>query len=78
MLSDYARDVAPAIAPDLNPEQTAVPKDGWMDPATEALPSVAIVPNIDLTLRESHVVRLPDPSPATDSEPPALVPIESD
>ena len=49
-----------------------------MDPATEALPSAAIEPNIDLTLHESRVVKLPDPSPATDSEPPAPVPIESD
>ena len=48
-----------------------------MDPATEALPSAAIEPNIDLTLHESHVVKLLDPSPATDSEPPAPVPIES-
>ena len=49
-----------------------------MDPATEALPSVEIEPNIDLTLHESRVVKLPDPSPATDSEPPAPVPSESD
>ena len=52
--------------------------DGWMDPAIEALPSSAIEPNIDLTLHESHVDKLPDPSPATDSEPHAPVPIESD
>ena len=50
--------------------------DGWMDPATEALPSAAIEPNIDLTLYESRVVRLPDPSPARDSKPPT--PIKSD
>ena len=52
--------------------------DGWMDPATEALPSAAIEPNIDLTLHESRVVRLPDPSPAMDSELPAPIPSESD
>ena len=28
LLSDNARDVAPAVAPDLNPEQTTLPKDG--------------------------------------------------
>ena len=49
-----------------------------MDPATEALPSAVIEPNIDLTLHESRVVKLPDPSPATDSEPPAPIPVESD
>ena len=49
-----------------------------MDPVTAAVPSAAIEPNIDLTLHESRVAKLPDPSPATDSEPPAPVPIESD
>ena len=49
-----------------------------MDPGTEALPSAVIEPNIDLTLHESRVVKLPDPSPAMDSEPPAPVPIKSD
>ena len=33
LLSDNARDITPAVAPDLNPEQTAWPTDGWMDPA---------------------------------------------
>ena len=28
LLSDNAWDVAPAVAPDLNPEQTMLPKDG--------------------------------------------------
>ena len=42
--------------------------DGWMDPAMEALPSAAIESNIDLTLHESRVVKLSDPSLATDSE----------
>ena len=39
---------------------------------------MAIEPNIDLTLHESRVVKLPDPSPATDSEPHAPIPVESD
>ena len=51
--------------------------DGCIDPVTEAVSSAAIEPNIDLTLHESRVTKLPDPSPATDSEPPAPVPIES-
>ena len=33
LLSDNARDITPAGAPDLNPEQTVLPKDGWMNPA---------------------------------------------
>ena len=52
--------------------------DGWIDPATEAVFSVAIEPGIDLTLHESRDAKLPDSSPATDSEPPTPVPIESD
>ena len=34
LLSDNAWDITPAVAPDLNPEQTLLPKDGGMDPAT--------------------------------------------
>ena len=52
--------------------------DGWIDPATEAISSAVIEPNIDLTLHESRDAKLPDSSPATDSEPPTPVPIESD
>ena len=76
--SDSVQEIAPAAAPTLNSEPVAPSMDGWMDPATEALSSSAIEPNIDLTLHESCIVGLPDPSPATDSEPPAPVPIESD
>ena len=52
--------------------------DGWIDPATEAVSSVEIKPKIDLTLHKSCVAKLLDPSLATDSEPPAPVPVESD
>ena len=76
--SDSVKKIAPAAAPTLNSEPVAPSMDGWMDPATEALPSAAIEPNIDLTLHESRVVRLPDPSPATNFEPPAPIPSESD
>ena len=48
-----------------------------MDAASGAATLTAIKPNIDLTLHESRVVKLLNPSPATDSEPPAPVPIES-
>ena len=76
--SDSVQEIAQVTAPTLNSEPGAPSADGWMDPAVEALPLAAIEPNIDLTLHESRVVKLPDPSPATDSEPPAPVPIESD
>ena len=33
LLSDNAGDITRAGGPDLNPEQTAWPKHGWMDPA---------------------------------------------
>ena len=58
--------------------QIAPSSDGWIDPATEAALSLAIEPSIDLTLHGSRDAKLPDSSPATDSEPPAPVPIESD
>ena len=54
------------------------PNRGWIDLATEAAFSAAIEPSIDLTLHESRDAKLSDSSPATDSEPPAPVPIESD
>ena len=76
--SDSVQDIEQAAAPTLNSEPVAPSMDGWMDPTTEALSSMAIELNIDLTLHESHVVKLSDPSPATDSEPPTPIPIESD
>ena len=33
LLSDDMRGITPAVAPDLNPEQVALPNDGGMDPA---------------------------------------------
>ena len=76
--SDRIQEIAPAAAPSLNSEPVAPSMDGWIDPAEEALSLVAIEPNVDLTLHKSRVVKLPDPSLATDSKPPAPVPIESD
>ena len=76
--SDNVREIAPATTPTLNSEPVAPSKDGWIDPATEATFSSAIEPSIDLTFDESRDAKLPDSSPATDSEPPAPVPIESD
>ena len=76
--SDRIQEIAPAAAPSLNSEPVAPSMDGWIYPVTEAVSSMVIEPNIDLTLHESRVTKLPDPSPATDSEPPAPVPSESD
>ena len=47
-----------------------------MDPAMEAALSVAMEPDTDFTPYESCVAKSLDSSPATDSEPPAFVPIE--
>ena len=59
--SDGVREITPAAAPAIDPEHIVPSGDGWMDPATEALPSATIEPNIDLTLHESRVAKLPDP-----------------
>ena len=67
-----------ATIPALNPEQIAPAKDGWIDPATKAAHSAVIEPNTDFTSYETCVVGSLDLSPATGSEPPASVPIESD
>ena len=76
--SDSVQEIAPATAPTLKSDPIAPSMDGWIDPAMEAVFSVAIEPNIDLTLHGSRDAELPDSSAATDSEPPAPVPIESD
>ena len=36
LLSDNARDITPAVAPDLNLEPATLPNDGGMDPAPQA------------------------------------------
>ena len=49
-----------------------------MDPATEAAHSEAVQSNTDFTSYKTRVAEHLDSSPATGSEPPASVPIESD
>ena len=49
-----------------------------MNPSMEAAHSAAIEPNIDFTSYETYVAGPLDSSPATGSEPPASMPIESD
>ena len=75
---DNVREIASATTPAVNPEQIAPSKSGGIDPAMEATLSVAIEPDTDFTPYESRVAEQLDSSPATDSEPPASVPIEPD
>ena len=75
---DGVWEIAPVATPALDPEQIAPSEDGWMDPAMEAAHSATIEPNTGFTSYETCVVGLLDSSPATGSEPPASVPIESD
>ena len=72
------RTVTPVATPALNPEQIVPSEDGRIDPATEAAHSAAIEPNTDFTSYETCVAGHLDSSPATGSEPPASVPVESD
>ena len=51
--SDSVQEIAPAAALTLNSEPVVPSMDGWIDPVTEVVSSVAIEPNIDLTLHES-------------------------
>ena len=52
-LSDNARGITPAVAPDLNPERAVLPKDGGMDPTPQAAHSSAMEPNTCLTSKEA-------------------------
>ena len=76
--SDSAREITSATTLAVNPEQIAPSKRGGIDPATEAALSVAMEPDTDTTPYEGSVAEPLDSSPATDSEPPASVPIEPD
>ena len=49
LLSDIARDIIPAAAPDLNPEKVALPKDGGIDPAPQVAHPSAGEPNTGLS-----------------------------
>ena len=75
--SDSVREIAPAAAPGINPEQIVPSEDRWMDPATEAAHATAIEPNTDLTSKEVCVIGSSDSSSAIGSEPRASVPIGS-
>ena len=63
--SDSIREVVPALAPGINPEQIVPSEGGWMDPATEAAHSSVSEPNTDPASCESGVIRPSDSSPAS-------------
>ena len=65
----------PALASTLNSEPTAPIEDGWLDAASGAAIPTAIEPNTSPALYETRDSKEPDFSP--DSEPSALLPIES-
>jgi len=73
--SDSVQETTPVTAPTLNLEPIAPSMDRWIDPATEAVFSAAIEPNIDLTLHGSRDAEEPDTFPTSD--PPTPLPIES-
>ena len=72
LLSDNARNIIPAIAPDLNPEQVGLPKDGGVDPALQAVYSSALEPNTGLTSVETCNPGPPDSYPTVGSGPHTL------
>ena len=74
LLSDNARNIIPAIAPDLNPEQVALPKDGGVEPALQAAYSLPVEPNIGLTSVEACNLGPPDSYLVVGSGPHTLEP----
>ena len=76
LLSDNARNIIPAIAPDLNPKQVALPKDGGVDPAPQVAYSSALEPNIGLTSVETCNSGPLDSYPVVGSSPCTLEPAE--
>ena len=76
LLWDKARDITPAVASDLNPEQVALPKDGGVDPAPQfAHPSV-VEPNTGLTFVEACNPGPPDSYPVVGSGSHTLEPVK--
>ena len=73
---DSALEAAPVSAPTLSSEPTAPIEDRWLDTASGAAISTAIEPNTSHVPCEARESKVPDSS--SDSEPSALLPIESD
>ena len=76
LLSDNVRDITPAVAPDLNPGQAALPKDGRMDPTPQAAYSPAVEPNTCLTSVEPYNPGPLDSYPVAGPGPLALEPAD--
>ena len=76
LLSDNARDIAPAETPDLNLDQIASPKDGGLDPARQAAHSSAVEPNTCRIYVEAYIPGPPDSYPAVRPIPRAPEPAE--
>ena len=76
LLSDNARDIIPAVSPDLNPEQVALPKDEGVDPAPQAAYSSVLEPNTGLTYVEACKPGPPDSYLVVGSGPHTLEPAE--
>ena len=76
LLSDEARDITPASAPDLYPDQVALAKDGGVDPTPRAAHSSAVEPNTGLTSVEACNHGPPDSYPAVGPGPHTLEPAE--
>ena len=76
LLSDNVQDIISAVAPDLNPEQVALPKDEGVDPASQAAYSSAVESNTCLTSAEACNPGPPDSYPVVGSGPHTLEPAE--
>ena len=78
LLSDNVRDITPAEASDLNPGQVALPKDGGLDPAPQAVPSSAMEPNTSLPSKGACDSGPPDSYPVVGPSPRVPMPAEPD
>ena len=76
LLSDNARDIIPAVSPDLNPEQVALPKDGGVDPAPQAACSSAVEANTGRISVEACIPEPPESYPVVGPGPHTLKPAE--
>ena len=63
LLLEIARDITPAVASDLNPEQVKLPKDGGVHPDPQAAHSSAVEPNTGHISMETCIPGPPDSYP---------------
>ena len=67
--SGRIQEIAPVTALALTPEKAAPPKDGRINPTTEAADSTVLEPHMDLVSHDAYATETPDSSPAVGSEP---------